>query len=245
MEVRASYSAEDRLWRQAWRRPIFALRAAAHDRCSRSAHSGERRSGQDFALTATRELCNVSLIYRSIRSTVSSSLFALVRAVDVSGNCKKSRMNREDQSFAKSAETHRMFHLRRTKIHKASRSKSVAEGNVGSLLCVDRLGSNSCDPAAMSMNESRHSSAARQTVQQHRQSGRPSTSLFHRSYLAGDRAASFGREPRRARELRSLQIGYAPPPFVTQIELPNASVQQSAYEMAPRRIARAARYDRG
>ena len=43
-----------------------------------------------------------------------------------------------------------------------SRSKFVAEANVGSLLCVDRLGSISDDPAAMSMNESRHSSAARQ-----------------------------------------------------------------------------------
>jgi hypothetical protein len=42
-----------------------------------------------------------------------------------------------------------------------SRSKFVAEANVGSLLCVDRLGSFSDDPAAMSMNESRHSSAAR------------------------------------------------------------------------------------
>jgi hypothetical protein len=45
---------------------------------------------------------------------------------------------------------------------KASRSKFVAAGNVGSLCCVDRLGSFHDDPAAMSMNESRHSSAARE-----------------------------------------------------------------------------------
>jgi hypothetical protein len=45
----------------------------------------------------------------------------------------------------------------------ASRSKFVAEANVGSLLFVDRLGSISDNPAAMSMNESRHSSAARQS----------------------------------------------------------------------------------
>ena len=55
-----------------------------------------------------------------------------------------------------------MFFPRRTRIHKASRSKFIAEVNVGSLLCVDRLGSISDNPAAMSMNESRHSSAARQ-----------------------------------------------------------------------------------
>jgi hypothetical protein len=42
-----------------------------------------------------------------------------------------------------------------------SRSKFVAETNVGSLLFVDRLGSFSNGPAAMSMNESRHSSTAR------------------------------------------------------------------------------------
>ena len=45
---------------------------------------------------------------------------------------------------------------------KASRSKFVAEGDVGSLLCVDRLGSFANDSAAVSMNESRHSSTARQ-----------------------------------------------------------------------------------
>lgn len=50
----------------------------------------------------------------------------------------------------------------RGNIRRASRSKSIAEADVGSLLCVDRLGSISDNPAAMSMNESRHSSAARQ-----------------------------------------------------------------------------------
>jgi len=41
---------------------------------------------------------------------------------------------------------------------KASRSKFIAKYNVGSLWCVDRLGSFSSDLAAVSMNESRQSS---------------------------------------------------------------------------------------
>jgi hypothetical protein len=74
---------------------------------------------------------------------------------------------------------------------KASRSKFVAEGDVGSLVCVDRLGSFAQGSAAMSMNESRHSSATRQrSTSSNGATSRGGTPLALRN-SGWDHAASF------------------------------------------------------
>jgi len=96
-------------------------------------------------------------------------------------------MNRGGQSSVNPTETHRMFFPRRIRNHKASRSKSVAEHNVGSLLCVDRLGSFFVRPGSDVEERVKAFLGSAPTVQQHRQSEGHPTSLFHRSYLAGDR----------------------------------------------------------
>ena len=74
---------------------------------------------------------------------------------------------------------------------KASRSKFIAEGDVGSLWCVDRSGSFAHDTAAMSMNESRHSSAARQRSTSNRGATSRGGALLAIRESGWDRAASF------------------------------------------------------
>lgn len=130
-------------------------------------------------------------------------------------------------------ENHRMFLRRRTSKDKASRSKFVAEANVGSLLYVDRLGSVSCDPAVMSMNESRHSSAARQRFTS---IGR--ANVFGR-WLSTDRIwlgiapLLLGRGQTRAHRIRSSNAPYVSrlrPSFAKNL-LPNALFPETAIKL--------------
>lgn len=130
---------------------------------------------------------------------------------------------------ALTSESHSMFLPLHTPNHKASRSKFIAKDDVGSLWCVDRSGSRRVSSAAVSMNESRHSSAARQRFTSIGGASSSDGALPQTTSDWGPRRFFIGCGQTRTESTGSSTVStrVAPRSLVRRNQLPNASSHKS------------------
>jgi len=156
----------------------------------------------------------------------------LVGGENECGHAHKSLKLNQNGCFTRAltSENQSMFLPLHTQNHKASRSKFVAKDDVGSLWCVDRSRSLRVSSAAVSMNESRHSSAARQRFTSI--GGASSSSDGALPQIASDwgpRRFSIGRGQTRAQSTGSSSepTRVVPRSLVRRSQMPNASFKKS------------------